>query len=242
MKEVVVFTLVHDQPEFQKIWIEYYSQFNFHLIMLEHVLNEKEVGIVQEDGYERRKIFREDFFDFKWMSETTCAFQRQLLEEYETVIYTDIDELIVPSPSNGTLEEYCKNNTRDITQCKGWELVDREYLIRTKHASKPLVTKVPTTWCYGWHRCEEPYERDPGLWLIHLHRMDYELAKKDWESRQFLKWNKDTEENGLAWQDHFDTEAEFREWYYVDEPNRVDIPQWLKDKLEVVFKKGSEHE
>ena len=234
-KSVVVFTMVHDQPEFQKIWIEYYSQFNFDLIMLEHVLNEKEVETVQEDGYERRKIFNAEFFNFKWMSETTRNLQRQLLKQYDTVIYTDIDELIVPM--DGNLEEYCENNTNDITKCKGWNLIDKEYLVASKEMSKPLVTRVPTTWHYGWHRCTEICIRDQTLWLIHLHRMDYDLAKKDWESRQLLKWNKESEERGLAWQDHFDTEAEFKKWYYENKKRGIDIPQWLKDKLGVIFRK-----
>ena len=117
MKKVAVFTLTNNQPEFQEIWIKYYSQFNFHLVILEHVLDEKEEGIVQDtDEYEHHKVFHAELFDHSWMNGITHIIQRQLLKKYETVIYTDIDELIIPENCN--LKEYCEKNDYKYPMCK----------------------------------------------------------------------------------------------------------------------------
>lgn len=239
--QTAVFTLVNNQPEFQEIWIKYYSQFPFRLVILEHVF-EGEDHLVSEEMVsetallEHHRVVKKELFDHTWMCNLTEQVQRELLKEQPTVIYTDIDELIVPKECD--LNEYCRRNRENVVRCHGHHLVERKYLVKDTVFDKPIVTRIPVKWIPGWHGCAQGGEVDGNLWLIHLHRMDYEIAKKHWMARQKVQWDADAEKRKLSWQNHFPTEEEFREWFYTEKPKHVrkPVPDWLQEKLRgIVF-------
>ena len=231
-----VFTLVNNQPEFQEIWIKYYSQFPFKLVILEHVFNEEEDGwkdtfAVGEAILEHRKIFKAEIFDHPWMCSLTEGVQRELLENHETVFYTDIDELIVPV--NGTLEQYVRENKESIIRCQGYHIVERKYIVHDSLFDKPALTRTPVNWKAGWHSCKQGGKKDSSLWLVHLHRMDYEIARKHWFARKKAKWDHDAIARRQSWQNSIPTEEEFREWFHTEKKRhtRQDVPEWLVEKL-----------
>lgn len=226
---MAVFTLVNNQPEFQELWLKYYSQFNFHLLILEHVHIKSEEDLICKKTYEHKKIFHSELFDHNFMNDITEKTQNELLKNYETVIYTDIDELIMPK--NCTLEQYCFYNKKPVAQCTGYNLIGEKHIVPCNMFNKPLITRIPVKWSIGWHNCNIQSKPDEDLWLVHIHRMNYEIAKKHWENRKSAKINELSKARKLSWTNYCPLESEFEEWYHSDDHLKEEAPQWLIDNL-----------
>jgi len=54
--------------------------------------------------------------------------------------------------------------------------LQRGYWAPSELFSKPLYSSVPLSWRLGFHSCVEPHERLADLTLLHLHRMDFDIA------------------------------------------------------------------
>ena len=122
------------------------------------------------------------------------AFARALLTRYDTVIYTDCDEIVVPDLSKYSgLGDYLARNSRDFVTCIGLNVVhilsddapidvsqpilaQRRYAVFRSPTCKPAVTRIPLRWTPGFHACDHPHVFDPDLYLFHLPLMDYGLA------------------------------------------------------------------
>ena len=57
--------------------------------------------------------------------------------------------------------------------------------------NKPAIATVPMTWEPGFHgRMDGDLVLDPDLYLIHLHRIDYDICLARHALRQRRRWNR----------------------------------------------------
>lgn len=118
-----------------------------------------------------------------------------LLTAYDAVIFTDVDEFLVPDPRRFTnLHEYLESlGSRDVVAPIGLNLMhspldappvrpDLPLLAQRRHVRfapfmcKPMVKRRPYRWGPGQHGIQARYSIDRGLFMFHAHYADLEQA------------------------------------------------------------------
>lgn len=227
-----VLTIVRNEPVFFPIWLGYHSRFfdPGDIYVLDHGTSD---GSTERGGYVRIPVSH-DTVDIQWMVRTVEEHQHRLLERYDVVLVSDADEIVAPKPERGTLGDYIDSFEREFVNCKGYELIhlaDREppfdpsrtvleqrgYWFANNIYDKPALATVPLQWKPGFHRVlDGRMHPDPDLYLIHLHRMDYELCldrHRDWRTRA---WNERDLSEGWGIHNRITEEPDFRRWFYED--------------------------
>ena len=225
-------TIVHNEPVFLPIWLGYYSRFYApeDIYVLD---NDSSPGTLPDAGFVRIPATRESV-DHAWMVEMIEGLQHELLERYDSVLVTDVDELVVPDPRWGTLGDYLDRFDEEWVNCLGYELLhmrdtepplDRErpilaqrrYWFYNDAYDKAALATVPMSWSPGFHgRTDNSYNLDPDLRLIHLHRMDYDLCLARHRTRSRKPWAPHDARHRWALHNRIVDEEEFQRWFYED--------------------------
>jgi hypothetical protein len=231
-KRRAVMTITHNEGLFFPIWLRYYSAFfdPSDIYVLDHDTTD---GSTEGDGFVRIPISH-DTFDNLWMVGNVERLQRQLLERYDVVLVTDVDEIVAPLPEWGSLTEYIDRFDEPYVNCLGYELihlVDREgpfdpsrkVLDQRSHwfandvYDKPALATEPLHWQPGFHRTVDGRMRiDPDLYLIHLHRLDYDGCQarhRRWTART---WESQDLQKGWGTHNRVVEDSEFERWFYED--------------------------
>ena len=180
-------TMVYNERIFLPIWLRYYSRFFApeDIYVIDHATTD---GSTDAGGFVRIPVEHPSDDDY-WRVEVVEREQRELLDRYDVVLATDVDEIVAPDPRVATLGDYIDEFDREFVNCVGYELLhmkrseppfdpslrvleQRSHWFRNPGYDKPLLAKVPISWGPGFHiRVDGRIERDPGLRMIHLHRM-----------------------------------------------------------------------
>lgn len=227
-----VLTIVQNESIFFPIWLRYYSRFFApdDIYVLDH---ESTDGSTAGGGFVRIPVAHPKL-DNSWMVENVRRLQHELLERYDVVVVTDVDEIVAPDPSIGTLGDYLARFDEEWVNCLGYELLhmkdseppfrpDRPILEQRGHwfindvYDKPAISMVPLDWRPGLHgRTDYQFNFDPDLRLIHLHRMDYEICRARHQRWRGRPWNERDLEAGWAIHNRVTEDAEFERWFYTD--------------------------
>ena len=225
-------TIVNNESVFLPIWLAYYSRF-FEPSNIYVLDNDTTDGSTDGDGFVRIQV-ASDRVDHIWMRETVETMQRELLNTYDVVLVTDVDEIVTPVPEWGDLGEYIDGFAEEWVNCLGYELLhmrDVEEPLRTdlpildqRHwwfvndgYNKAALASVPMRWQTGFHgRADWQGKFDPDLRLIHLHRMDYEICLARHRIRSRRSWAERDERESWAAHNRITEEAEFERWFYED--------------------------
>jgi hypothetical protein len=227
-----IITMVYNEPVFLPIWLGYYGRF-FAPDDIYVLDNDSTDGSTRRDGFVRIPA-RRDSVDAIWTLETITALQHELMERYDVVVVTDVDEIVVPVPQHGTLGDYLDRFDEEWVNCLGYELLhvkdseppydpsgpimsQRHHWFANGAYDKAAVTTAPMTWRPGFHgRADFQYNMDPDLRLVHLHRMDYDLCLARHRSRQDRRWADVDEQNRWALHNRITDESDFERWFYED--------------------------
>jgi hypothetical protein len=227
-----VLTIVRDEPVFFPIWLRYYSRFfapdDIHVLDHEGTDGSTDVG-----GFVRIPV-KNQTVDNDWIVETVQAEQRRLLESYDCVLTVDVDELVTPDPRWGTLDDYLAGFTEDFVNCLGYEIIhlrDREppiqldrpvfeqrgYWFAADGYDKPSLATVPMDWKPGFHGREDgKLNLDPDLFLIHLHRMDYDVCLQRHGRWRRWEWSAIDLDGGRGTHNRITDPEEFERWFYTE--------------------------
>lgn len=235
-KITAVFTIVKDEQLFLPIWVNYYRKHfkDEDIYILNHETNDGGVEKIAElyPSINIIPVFNELAFDHRWVTDTVQNFQKELLEKYEAVLLAEVDEIIYHKRG---LEEYIKEeflpSCENTVRTCGYEIVhqtlfesplnldepimmQRDYVFRSpQHQDKPYLTRVPLTYHYGYHNCNEHSVRDDNLILIHLNRMDYTMSYNRNLERQAMKLHQGDKSAGYGYQKHL-VGQDFSNWFY----------------------------
>jgi hypothetical protein len=227
-----VITIVHNEPVFLPIWLRYYSRF-FAPEDIYVLDNDSTDGAVGSGGFVRIPV-QHPTVDHTWMARTVGELQHELVQRYDVVVVTDVDEIIAPSPTKGTLGEYLDRFDEEWVNCLGYELLhmkDTEPALRLEEPildqrhfwffndgyDKSALSTVPMNWRPGFHGREDfQFNLDPDLRLIHLHRMDYDICMERHRLRSRRGWAKKDRSEGWAAHNRITAGEEFQRWFYED--------------------------
>lgn len=224
--------MVHNEPVFLPIWLSYYSRF-FAPEDIYVLDNDTTDGSTDRDGFTCIPA-PHDTMDDAWRARTFADLQHALLDRYDVVLVTDVDEIIAPTPGRGTLGEYLDGFDEEWVNCLGYEIlhmkdvepplrVDEPILDQRGHwyfnggYDKAAVATVPLTWRPGFHgRADFHYKLDPDLRLIHLHRVDYEICLERHRAQRLRPWAEHEARLGWGAHNRITEEREFERWFYED--------------------------
>jgi hypothetical protein len=224
--------MAHNEALFLPIWWRYYAQFFSpdDIYILDHDTTD---GSTSGPGFVRIKVSH-PVVDWGWHRDMLQEQQHRLLKRYDIVLCTDADEIVARDPRSGDLGNYLDHFDLDFVTCRGYEILHiqqseppfdpwRPVLEQRRHwffnpaYSKPLLARVPMFWHGGLHtRTDGAIRTDSSLYLIHLHRMDYELCLARHRQRTSVQWNNRDLDEGWAYQNRITEPEQFKRWFYND--------------------------
>jgi hypothetical protein len=189
--KTAIFTLVGDDPWRLRYWLKYYNRFfpEKDVFVLCHTVTG--VGHCQAlRGAQYVNVHWETAYDHDWMLSVVTRFHAFLTASYERVIFTEIDEFLVPDPAKykhlgAYLAEVKEARATgvEILHVRSeanlrWDdrwFEQRSQWTRSLIYSKTLIVTRTPKWCPGFHAVADApiLEPDPNLYLVHAHRMDF---------------------------------------------------------------------
>ncbi|MEJ7583570.1 MAG: glycosyltransferase family 2 protein [Acidimicrobiales bacterium] len=240
-KTRAVLTIVRDESVFLPIWLRYYGRFFApeDMYVFDHGSTD---GSTDRPGFNCEPVAH-DTVDHNWMRKTIQRRQHELLERYDVVLITDVDEIIAPNPALGDLGDFIDSFEEEFVNCHGYELLhqrDREPPIDLERPileqrgtwfpnfaySKPILATVPMVWFDGFHARQDGRANfDYDLRLIHLHRMDFGHCLARHRFRSGVSWSKRDVDANYGYQNRVIDEEEFARWFYNDSCTHLPIKQ-----------------
>lgn len=260
-KRAAVFTIVRDDPVWLRLWLRHYVQWfdPRDIYVLNHQSHSDDITLNSLAGQAHvLPVFNDAYYPLQWLMETVSWFQRYLLQSYDTVLYTDVDELLVTRPGGAyhDLGDYIRRMRSAYTVCTGYEVVhkhdlepaldfgrwpllsQRQWWYPTIAYSKPLLAQQPLTWSRGFHNARETegVYADPELLLLHLHKIDFGYKKSRIQAREKYAFTKDPADVHCTLQYRQTSESELLSWWYrhIDCFLSFDQPQILEAIPEAV--------
>jgi hypothetical protein len=227
-----VITIVHNESVFLPIFLRYYSQFfdEDDIYVIDHDSTD---GSTTDGRFVRIPVTHETV-DHRWLVRTVQAWQHELVGRYHAVIAVDVDEIVAPHPDTGDLGDYLERFEGEFVNCFGVEVLHRKdveppldlrrpileqrgYWFPDWAYCKPALASGPMEWFPGFHlRRDGGYQPDPNLYLIHLHRMDFDLCLERHRARRRIPWNQTDLDSGWAVHNRIVDEQEFTRWFYEE--------------------------
>ena len=227
------FTIAQNEPVMLPVWLDYYSR-HFDADDL-YVLDHDSTDESTSDLASRCQVVpvhRTASFDHRWLRTTVESFQRFLLQSYETVLFAEVDELVIADPRQyAGLGAYIDALERPAARCSGFNIVQqpdepalrfdqpllaqRRYWHASLQYSKRLLSGVPLRWSVGFHdEYNAPDDPpDPALLLVHLHRLDYDSCLARHRSTAARNWSQEDIINGWGAQARIEAPKEFDQWF-----------------------------
>lgn len=245
-KNRAIFTIVRNEDKFLPIWLKYYEKYfnKRDMYILDHQSTDGSTDFLRNKGYNPIVIENDTVLDHKWINTKVKWFQQILLSQYDNVVFTEVDELIYHKDG---LDNYIKNFKKAHICCKGYNIINipeeekeidwnkpllkqRKYMYAFHLQDKPLLSKLPTDWCYGFHNCPNTNEIDDDLMLIHLHQLDYKYAQE--RNKKYHNQKINMEENKKGFGTHkFLTGKAFDDLYFKYNQNMFEIPEDIKEMI-----------
>lgn len=230
-KSSAVFTIVQNEPFFFPIWLDYYSRFFApeDIYVLDHDTTD---GSTDREGFQLERVSKATY-DIRWLKKVVERKQRELLMDYDNVLFVDSDEIVAPNPVLGNLGDYLAGFNGIWINCLGYEVLQmpdegpiqagrpileqRRCWFPNSIYDKPALSTIPIDWKLGFHGRRDNHGRfDPDLRLIHLHRADYEVCLERHRAYRRRRWNRRNLAKGWSTHNRITDAAEFRRWYYED--------------------------
>ena len=233
-----VFTLQHNEYFYLPIWVRWYGS-DFapeDMYILAHNSSPEMLEMLKQaekDGINVEYLNTEVIFDHDWLNQQVHRKQRELLEKYKWVLFTDCDELIIPTDK--TLSEFIDEATEPAYRCDGFELQDRDFMYRSIGFCKTSLSSIPLTYTHGYHQSVPQFPICDKLRMYHIHKIDWD---RSWERNQRIsqeKWDAFAVQQGLGTHNRISGEQDYRDFWTRDVPpkeHHLPIPTEILQKID----------
>jgi FkbM family methyltransferase len=141
-----------------------------------------------------------------------------LLEWYDVVAYTDVDEFLVADPERWTdFSAFCAELTGDAINCLGFEVYElpgvdgpllpsvpvlrqRRWARFSLAMCKPLLVRSRVSWVPGFHASNHPMAFG-DLFLFHLHNCDKGITLQRQAKTRAMPWGDGPPDHYQRWDD-----------------------------------------
>jgi Glycosyl transferase family 2 len=239
-KSIAAVTMSYNESHFVPLWIKYYSSlFGAECChVIDHGSDDRStsnlanVNVLRIPRSPKHNQKRTNF---------VSNFVSSLLEWYEVVLYTDIDEFLVADPEKYiNLVDFCDRMTHPVVNAIGFAIhhVPEDSPIEPSQPvlgqrrwgrlqfamCKPLVTRVPIRWTPGFHTANHPMVFD-DLYLFHLHDYDLDVTFQRLAMTRAMSWGDGPPDHYQRWPDEkykamLDSICRFKR--YADVPFKPD--------------------
>jgi hypothetical protein len=260
MKPLAVFTITQNETRFLPVWLNRYTQEvpTEDIFVLDHQTTgdaaDAMIEACQSAGVENiLPVVHEQSYDSFWLTLTTRYFQQFLLSSYRAVLFTAVDEIVLPL--EGSLVDYATKMTagphvatgyeilhfKDEEKAIDWEqplVAQRQRCYQCRQYSKPLISTAPLYWGAGWFAATNvpaAQEPDPNLLLLHLHKIDYDECLRSHREKAARTWKPEERNEGVFRHNMVDDAEMLSRWMLanVDDPANyaqpLEIPERLKE-------------
>lgn len=216
MKPLACLTITRNESHFLPRWIRHYGATGGDLVVLDHESDPQEMVAAFDECLARQfplaiiPVRNPVSDDVNWMLRTVETQVDELLKEYRTVVFAEVDELLVVDPYIGAdLGTLLRHGDIPVPwTATGYEVIPDGRWVRCDRYDKTTIVRQSTRWETGFHRpvdCVRP-EPDPNLVLLHLHYANREVAWQRLRDRQRGKY---LVHDGLGFQNKFTSRADF---------------------------------
>jgi hypothetical protein len=141
-----------------------------------------------------------------------------LLACYDVVVFTDVDEFLVPDPAryDGLRDYLAARTDREVIAPLALNvlhnpdqepdldparpvLAQRRFVKFAPVMCKPLLKRIPAAWRPAFHGINAPYEIDRDLLMLHLKYYDLAALRKVADHRRMLHETEDRGASSSAW-------------------------------------------
>ena len=190
-------TIAHKEAHWLDMWTNYYLSQCDKVLVLDQGGN---TITIQDERLEVREFFPDLVGDWAENIKKVNNIRAEALERFDTVLFADVDEFLVPDPDyHESLRMYLHLNRRKVVYTYGWDVIglpsdvplhwsfpllsQRELMSFNFLYGKPSVAKEPITLGEGGHHISGDYARnaentDNTLWLFHFKMADWGEFKR----------------------------------------------------------------
>jgi hypothetical protein len=231
------FTLQHNEMDFLPIWVRWYGE-TFKpedMYILAHNSSPEMLEMLkqaEQDGINVEYLNTEVIFDHNWLNEQVHRKQRELLEKYDWVLFTDCDELV--TPTDCTLSEFIDKADQQAYRCDGFELLNEDFMYKSIGFCKTLLSSIPLTYIHGYHESTPVFPVSESLRMYHIHRINFDKALQRAIRISQEKWDNFALSQGLGTQNRICEEDALREWWTKGVPSEeyhLPIPPEILQKI-----------
>jgi len=249
--KIAAYTIVKNEFTFLPIWYDYYKdQFGEENVF---IYDNDTVGEIDEYNVYKNviKLHSEFAFDHGWLRSQAFRIMTELLKEYDYVVCTDADEILIPHPeSYKNIHDYVEKHTPNelIYYSVGYEILSkkddapidftmpllkqRTNWVKLKNFYKPVISAVPVKKMYSEYKNQKNSKGD--LYLIHLNRIDYHTAYCRYKQEKNYTWCPQDMGRTDGWQHRLPNDAAF-DRYYTALKNATgkieEIGEWIRSKI-----------
>lgn len=196
-----IITMVHNEAVFLPLWIRHYNKFiDVQLIVIDNGSTDGSTDNIPDNVEKITFPHKEKIRDTLRIT-SISDLQNSLINYYNCVIYTDVDEFLVVDPELETdLISIIKDHQSQVISPIGLNLIQkldreveidfdksilnqRKHVIFTSAYSKPIITREKTRWMPGFHGCSQWPRVCPSIFLFHLRLVDLEFSLRRTEQR-----------------------------------------------------------
>lgn len=203
IQKVAAVTMVYNEPEYLPIWLAHSAaQVGIeNCFVIDHGSDD---GSTTGLACNVLRIPRSPYDPAK-QSKFNSEFCASLLNWFDWVVYSDVDELVMPDPKIARdLREYCRRPLPDVVTAIGLNMAhrpsvepaldftrkitwQRDYVFTASSMCKPILIRKPVTWSPGSHSSDDDLVFD-HLYLFHLRWVDLPYGLRRLRKTRSMAW------------------------------------------------------
>ena len=190
---LAIVTMVYNEPDFLPVWAAHYRAAvgAEHCYVVDHGSDD---GSVDTAGPFQVTRLARSRLDEHWRADLVSRLCAGLLETYEAVAYTDVDELLVADPRRfDSLADLSAGSGFDVLTALGTNMLQvpgdapidlarpitaqRQWTRPASSLCKPILTRRPVRWLPGFHGADAA-SAFAGLYLFHIAYVDHAITER----------------------------------------------------------------
>lgn len=240
-RKAAIFTIVKNESFFLPIWINYYQKYfeNQDIWVINHQSDDDSLKYL-DGNINLINIKYDKVFDYEWILNTIKSTHADLLNLYNCVLFSEIDELIYSLKGlNITIDNFL-SSADDYITCNSYEIIHSfdepglynfDSIFDQRHywyfySNRTLLSKIPLDWDVNLNIIKNNI--DDNLYSIHLKKIDYNISCE--RNTRTKDWIFDEKYYDVSYYNRIYNPLEIQN-YINDHPPLEYIPQEHKDIL-----------